>query len=80
VRREERERRGGIDRYCSDFAVSLCLVTVCAFAEMGFSATVCKKKKSGDVYFNYTTLMVGFTLDSTKIEWSLDSSATWADY
>jgi hypothetical protein len=47
---------------------------------MGFSATVCKKEKSGDVYFDYTTLMVGFTLDSTKIEWRLDSSATWAEY
>jgi hypothetical protein len=47
---------------------------------MGFSATVCKKEKSSDVYFDYTTLMVGFTLDSTKIEWRLDSSVTWTDY
>jgi hypothetical protein len=46
---------------------------------MVFSATVCNEK-SGDVYFDYTTLMVGFTLDSTKIELRLDSSATWTDY
>jgi hypothetical protein len=57
-----------------------CVWLRCAFGEMGFSATVCKKEKSGDVYFDYTTLMVDFCLDSTKIEWSLDNSATWADY
>ena len=36
--------------------------------------------KSEDVYHDYTTVMVGFKLDPTKIEWRLESSSTYAEY
>ena len=36
--------------------------------------------KSADVYLDYTTIMVGFKLDPTKIEWRLESSSTYAEY
>ena len=37
-------------------------------------------ERSGDVYHDYTGIIVGFAFDPTKIKWRLDSSATPAEY
>ena len=36
--------------------------------------------RSHDIYHDYTTLMVGFKLESTSINWRLARSATYTDF
>ena len=36
--------------------------------------------KSDDVYFDYTTTVVGYALDPATIHWRLESSATYPEF
>jgi hypothetical protein len=47
---------------------------------MGLSRPVCITDKSDDVYQDYLNIVVSYSFDATKIEWRLDSAATFAEY
>jgi hypothetical protein len=47
---------------------------------MGLPRPVRTTDKSDDVYQDYLNIVVGYSFDATKIQWRLDSAATFAEY
>jgi hypothetical protein len=47
---------------------------------MGLSRPTRVTDKSDDVYHDYLNIVVGYSFDATKIQWRLDSAATFAEY
>jgi hypothetical protein len=47
---------------------------------MGSSRPVHLTDKVDDIYSDYLEILAGFRYDATKIKWSLDSAAKFAEY
>jgi hypothetical protein len=47
---------------------------------MGLSKPTRITDKSDDAYHDYLNIVVGYSFDATKIQWRLDSAATFAEY
>jgi hypothetical protein len=56
--------------------VLLFLLLLVPRTAMVSSRFVCMADKKEDVYYDYLTILIGLTSDTTNIKWRLDSSAT----
>jgi hypothetical protein len=65
---------------CTKVASSSSLTDRAEYSGMGLSRPTRITDKSDDVYHDYLNIVVGCSFDATKIQWRLNSAATFAEY